>query len=164
MRLPADLLTTLNDEYTLERYSNGVYMALAAQFEKLSLTGFAEWARRAADDEATHARKFFDYLTDRNETPVVDQLDPAPTLRPDPLALFQAALEQERTVSDALRAIYAQAEELSDPPTCEFLLWFLKEQVESERDLTTITGKLSAAAGDYGAVLFLDHELGEGEK
>lgn len=163
MRLPADLLSALNDQTTLERYSSAVYLALAAQFERLSLTGFAAWARRASAEETGHAGKFFDYLADRNETPLVDALDAPPAGRGDPLALVQAALEQERVVSEALRQLYGQAEALQDPPTCGFLLPFLAEQVQSERELTELAARLQLAAGNGAALLLLDHEIGEGE-
>lgn len=163
MRLPQDLLAALNAEVTLERYSAGVYLALAAQFERLSLTGFAKWARNASAEEIGHAGKFFDYIADRNEMPAVEAVDAPPALRGDPLALFQAALEQERAVSQLLMELYQTSADTGDTPTCDFLLPFLREQVKSERELTEIVARVQMAQGNAAALLFLDHELGESE-
>jgi len=162
MKLPAELLTALNDELTRERYANALYLAAAGQFEALNLTGMADWARRAAADEVKHGNGFFDYITDRNEKPILAAVEAAPSLNGDPLSIFQAALKQEMIVSEAIRSIYALAVKTGDFFTCEFLHWYLKEQVESERDLTTTIGKVQMAQGN-GQILFLDHEMGEVE-
>lgn len=158
MRLPDELTAALNDELTRERFSEAVYRAVAAQFETLNLSGFADWARRAADEEAGHGKGFFDYLADRNTQPKITTVPAAPALPADPAGLFAAALKQETVVSEALRALYALALNTGDYFTCEFLAPYLKEQVQAERELTEIVWKVQNYPSE---LLLLEAQLKE---
>jgi len=144
MQLPAEMLTELNAELTRERFSNALYLAIAGQFENMNLSGFADWARKAASEEAGHAAAFFDYITYRNAPPVLAVVQAAPALPADVGQLFGAALKQEQIISEALRQLYAKAMNTGDYFTAEFLHSFLKEQVQSERELTEIVYKVNA--------------------
>ena len=158
MQLPSDLLTALNDELTRERFSAALYLAAAGQFENMNLSGFADWARNASSEETSHAKAFFDYITDRNAPPVLAAVAAIPTLPADAGALFSAALKQEQIVSEALRQIYAKAMNVGDYFTADFLHPFLKEQVKSERELTEIVSKVSAHPNE---LLLIEQALGE---
>lgn len=162
MKLPKALLDGLNDELTRERYAEALYLSAAGQFETLNLSGFAAWCRRAAAEENTHARAFFDYLTDRNETPVLDKVD-AVQAPDDITAIFQAALKQETVVSEAIRLLAQLSHETKDYFTVDFLNPFLKEQVKSERELIEIVGQLKLANGNPAAILLLNDKLGEAD-
>lgn len=160
MQLPSDLLAALNDELTRERFSAALYLAAAGQFENMNLSGFAKWARKASKEETGHARAFFDYITDRNAPPVLAAVAAVPALPADAGALFSAALKQEQIVSEALRKINALALNDGDYFTVEFLQWFLKEQVKSERELTEIVSKVNAHPNE---LLHMEHRLGKGK-
>jgi ferritin len=163
MQLQPDVLTALNDELTRERFSQALYLALAAEFETLNFSGFAKWARKAAEEEGEHAGRFFDYITDRNAPPVLAALPATPTLPTDIPALFGAALKQEEVVSEALRKLYVLSVSKGDAFTANFLQQpfdFLAEQVGAERELTEIVSKLELVTQDPAGILFMDDKLG----
>ena len=157
------VLEPLQAQYNRERANEAFYLAMAAAFEQMNLTGFAGWARRAADEEHGHAQKFFDYIADLNAMPRVDAL-PVPALPAvgDVLSLFVAARTAEIANSDALVTLAQQALLATDLTTHAFVQPFLLEQVQSVRELDELTTKLALATGNGAALLLLEHELGEG--
>ena len=58
-------------------------------------------------------------------------------------------------------ALYALANELDDYATQAHLKWFLDEQVEEEKTITDILGRLELAGDDKTAILILDQALSE---
>jgi ferritin len=53
----------LNDQLVAEAYSAYLYASMSAYFESLNLKGFANWMRIQAQEELTHAAKFFDQMS-----------------------------------------------------------------------------------------------------
>lgn len=159
------VLDTLQQQITRERYNEAVYLALANRFDVTNLEGFAKWARDAAHEEAGHAQKFTDYIIDRNASPVTAPVNGYTVPLCDMLTagalLFQAALDLEIANTEAIKTLYALADEAGDPQTCVWLIWALEEQTSAERELTTLLAKATFAQGCVAAVLAMDHELGE---
>ncbi|HON57183.1 MAG TPA: ferritin-like domain-containing protein, partial [bacterium] len=50
---------------TREFYSAYLYLAMAGYFAQKNLNGFANWMRVQAQEELTHAMKFFDFILER---------------------------------------------------------------------------------------------------
>lgn len=159
------VLDTLNRQITNERNNSAMYWALANRLEFLNLPGMAHHMRDASGDETTHAQKFTDYLIDRNAFPLVAPLDAA--LAPDADMLtagrlcFAAALQREMQTTEQIKTLYDIAEQADDPQTCQFLLWFLDEQTQSEREYVELVARLQFAEGCPAAILAIDKELGE---
>lgn len=159
------LISALAEQLNYERFSADVYYALATAFDFLNLTGFKAYMHKREAEEREHARKFSDYLADRNATPVLSALpDPKREIPADPMkagiAGFAAALEHEKTVTARINALAEMAFDENDPATGEFLLWFIHEQVEEEKSLEEILTKFRLAEGNGAAILMLDKELG----
>jgi ferritin len=162
------LAQALNSQLTYERYSADVYNNLACRLDTANLTGFSAYMHKREAEERTHARKFSDYLADRNVMPVIDGL-PKPSSSPEigsPMVMgkdaFQMALNHEYTVTERIKNLNELALEVDDPATHEFLLWFIHEQVEEERSLEEILTKFALAEGNGAAILALNESLGEG--
>lgn len=56
---------SLNFQLNRELYSGYLYLAMAAYFEDQDLPGFGNWMRIQAQEELSHAMKFYDYLVQR---------------------------------------------------------------------------------------------------
>ena len=55
----------LNDQINAEAYSAYLYLSMAAYLESLNLSGFGNWMRIQAQEELSHAMKFFDFVYER---------------------------------------------------------------------------------------------------
>ena len=76
------------------------------------------------------------------------------------LAAFEASLEQERVVSEAIRGLYRIAQEQGDIDSLPLLHWFIEEQVEEESTVSEIIGRVKLIGDDGSGLLKLDQELG----
>lgn len=161
------LVQALNEQITHERYNADAYTALALILDDVDLTGCAHWMYKQADEERTHAKRFSDYVLDRNLLPYLDALQAPETPLYDspsnagmPKLFFEFALGLEKQTTQHINDLYALAWEVKDYMTCEALLWFIHEQVEEERQIVSILNRLSLA--DNGAaILIIDEALGE---
>lgn len=150
----------LNSQYTTERYSEAVYLALASKFEALRFRGFAAYCRKQASDESSHAAKIFGYMADRGTPPTLEAVAAPPVAESAPLAIFRQALAQEQANTESIWQLCASARADEDEATFVFMQWFVSEQVEEEKAIGDICSDLEFAAGDAAAILFLDNRLG----
>jgi len=69
-----EVLDAINEQINAESYSSYLYLSMAAYFEDMGLSGFANWMKIQYQEEAAHALKFFNYLTERNGKVVLVEL------------------------------------------------------------------------------------------
>lgn len=165
MQLDPVVLDALNKQVTHERQNSAVYLAIANQFDVLNLIGMAKLARNESGEETAHAQRITDYIVDRYGAPVVDALTainliPGLTMMSAPRLLFSGVLQREQVTTEQIKTIYDLAEDADDPQTCQFLLWFLQEQTESERKYSEIVAWCQFAEGNAAAIIALDEKLG----
>jgi ferritin len=162
------LLDALNKQITNERYSSAIYQALANRLDYLNLPGFAHWFRCEAKQETKHAAKFTDYIIDRNAFPVVAPIQgyapPEADILTAGTVCFTAALQREVVTTEDIKTLYDLSEQADDSQTCEFLLWFLREQTDSVRETTEMVARATFAQGCPAAILKMDHDLGKRKK
>ena len=77
-----------------------------------------------------------------------------------PLSVFQAALDNERKVTEAINSLYALAQQSNDYPSVVLLQWFITEQVEEEKTAREIVHKFHLLKDDPASLLDLDRDLG----
>jgi len=160
MRMPEDLEAAFNQQVTMELISATSYLQMAAFFSERNLVGMSAWMRAQASEERAHADRFLDFILDRGNRARIGDA-PAPIAEFDgPEQAFEAALEQERAVTEAIHALYRLASDRGDLASFPFLQTFIAEQNEEESTVQTILDRLKLAAGDSGAIFLLDHELG----
>jgi len=166
IEMPMQVQGEMIRQFNFERFSADVYYALASALDTINLTGFAKFMSERASEEREHAKKFASFLADRNVRPVLD-IVPAPLVPGWAGAMdaggacFLAALEHEYQVTERINALYALAEESDDPQTCEFMRYFVMEQVEEVKTLDEWMTRFSLADGNGAAILDLDRELRE---
>ena len=58
----------LNKQINEEGFSSYLYLSMSAWFESQNLKGFANWMKVQAQEEAVHAKIFFDHIVERGGT------------------------------------------------------------------------------------------------
>lgn len=161
MEMPEELVQAFNDQITREFAADITYRQLAIEAADLNLSGMASWLRAQADEEIVHANKFTDHVLDRGGRPQIGTID-APTLDGEvtALAIFKAALEHEKYVSEAIRELSRTCEKAGDIDSRPLLQWFISEQIEEEATVSEIIGRIEIIKDDGPGLLRLDSELG----
>ncbi len=153
--------TAMNEQIKSELYSGYLYLAMAAHFETLNLKGFAHWMRVQAQEEQTHALKFFDFIIERGGEVELKAIEQPPSAFGSPLEVFQTVLEHEKTVTGLIDDLYALAKNENDYASEIFLQWFVTEQVEEEDNATEIVETLKMIGDKAQGTLMLDRALGQ---
>lgn len=151
----------LNDQMNFEMFSANIYLAMAAQFDAMNLTGFANWMKVQYQEEIMHMMKFYDYLNERGGRAVFKALDAPPTEWDSTLAAFEHALKHERIVTGRINDLVTLAADEKDHATGNSLQWFVAEQVEEESSVDAVIQQLKLSSGAPGALFMLDRELGQ---
>ena len=153
------LQQAINEQIVREMYSSNLYLAMAAYYASINLNGFANWMRVQAEEELTHALKFFDYVIDRGGKVTIGAI-PAPKIEwSDPVQPFIDALEHERKVTGWIDELVDLAHKEKDYATISFLNWFVDEQVEEEKTTSEIVERLKLAGDSKASLFFLDSQL-----
>ena len=160
MAMSADLQDAYNDQISLEFASSYAYLQMAAFLEDANLPGFGNWMRRQAEEERTHAMKFFDFVLDRGNQVELRPIPAPSTDYTSPLSAFEASLAHEQKVTAAIHDLYSQATEAKDYESLPLLHWFIDEQVEEESTVSELIEQIAMAGDNGAALLLLDRELG----
>ncbi|HTX61625.1 MAG TPA: ferritin [Methanobacterium sp.] len=150
----------INKQLNAELYSSYLYLSMGAYFESVDLSGFSNWMRVQAQEELTHAMKFYDYLVTRGARVTLTEIEAPPTDWESALAVFDHVYKHEQLVTGLINKLVDLAISLSDHATNNFLQWYVAEQVEEEESASGVLQKVKLAGDDTSAILMLDQELG----
>jgi len=151
----------LNSQINAEMYSSYLYLSMSSYFSSINLNGFATWMRVQAQEELTHAMKFYDYVIERGGRVTVKAIEAPPAEWDSPLQVFEHVYTHEQKVTGLINDLVNLAIAEKDHATTAFLQWFVTEQVEEESSADEIVQKVKLV-GDQGAgLLMLDQELGQ---
>lgn len=148
-----------NAQINAETYSAYLYWSMSAALEKMNLSGFASWMRVQAQEEMTHAIKFYDHIIERDGTVALTPIDGPPTAWKDVKAVFTEALEHEQKVTGLINNLMDLSMTEKDHAGSMFLQWFVSEQVEEEATAMDVLGKLEIAGDTAGGLYMLDKEM-----
>lgn len=137
------------------------YYAMAAYFETLSLSGFADWMVQQRTEELDHAMRLYRYLLDRGGVVDFDAVSKPKATYSSVQDVFETALKQEEDNTAAINQLYKLAVECGDYTTQSALQWFLDEQVEEEKTMGEILDMVKFAGDDRSALLVLNRQVGE---
>jgi len=155
------MLAEMNEQVKHELFSAYLYLSMAAHFETANLGGFASWMRLQAAEEQEHAMKFFDYILDRGGKVALQAIDGPQVDFGTPIDVFEKVLAHEQHVTALIHKLYAQAVKDEDYASQVFLNWFVTEQVEEEKNASTILETLKLIGDKSNAIYQLDHQLGK---
>lgn len=148
----------LNEQITKELYSAYLYLDFSIYYEAEGLDGFANWYMIQAQEERDHAMLFLKFLQmagEKVELGAIDKPDKELTSLMDPL---KAGLEHEKYVTSLINDIYGAAYDVKDFRTMQFLDWFVKEQLEEEKNADDMIKKMELFGSDAKGLYSLDAE------
>ncbi|GGG49634.1 ferritin [Kocuria dechangensis] len=139
------------------------YIAVAVWFDSQDLPQLAKHFYRQALEERNHAMMIVRYILDRDlplTIPAVGEVRNDFADVHEPLAL---ALSQEQEVTEQIKALFAAARAENDALGEQFMLWFLKEQVEEVASMTTLVNIARRADNLFDLENFVAREhVGDG--
>ncbi|MBN2514139.1 MAG: ferritin [Sedimentisphaerales bacterium] len=149
-----------NAQINAETYSAYLYWSMSAWCEKNNLGGFANWMRIQAQEEMSHAMKFYTHVLERGGEVKLTSIDGPETEWKDIEAVFAATLRHENAVTERINHLVDLAIQEKDHAANQFLQWFVNEQVEEEKNVEQILGQLRIMGKQPGAALFMmDKEM-----
>ena len=149
----------INNQINLEFSASYLYLGMALYMDAEHLPGFAAWMVAQSDDERNHGRRLLRYMLDRNGNVELESIAKPEVEFSSVKAVFEASLEQEKHNTRSINELYALASELDDYATQAHLQWFLDEQVEEEKSISDILGRLEIVGDDKMAILIIDQAL-----
>lgn len=142
-----------------ELYSAYLYLAMNAWFQKQSLLGFANWMKVQAQEEQLHAQLMYTYVFERGGVVTLRGIEAPPASWKSVTDVFQAVLEHEQFVTASIHALADTAEAEKDRASIGFLDWFVKEQVEEEKNVSQFLARLKLFGEVPQALYVLDVEM-----
>ena len=157
----AKIQKAFNKQINEELYSSYLYLSMSAYFEAENLKGMANWMRVQAQEELTHAMKFFHFIYDRDGKVTLTELRAPKVKWTSPLNAFEDALSHEKKISAFINDLVDLSLKESDHAANTFLQWFVNEQVEEEASAKEIVDKLKFAGDNKVTLFMMDNELGQ---
>ena len=151
----------LNQQVNVELQSAYQYLAMSAFFESTDLKGFAHWMHIQYEEERAHALKMYAFIHDRDGKVELLPLSAPESSWESPVAVFEAALSNERHNSAKIHELCELAMAEKDHASLAFLQWFVNEQVEEESVAQDLLAKLRMVADSNAGLFMLDQELGQ---
>jgi ferritin len=154
------VLEAINRQIGAEFGASFSYLAMAAWCEQQKFMGAGRWLRAQSQEEHGHAMRLFDFVLARNHQARLSAIDEPRSEFESIVEIFEAALEQEQSVSHQIDALYELAFQERVFAAMAELQWFITEQVEEEKTVREIVAKLHMVRNDPASILDLDRELG----
>lgn len=149
----------LNEQINKEIYSSYLYLSMSAYAQTLGLPGVANWMKIQAQEELTHANKFFDYIHERNGRVILKPIEAVDNEFGNVVQLYERVLQHEEMVTSLINNLVDISIELSDHATRSMLMWFVDEQVEEEATVKEIIDNLKMVDGKGQGLFMIDKEL-----
>lgn len=149
----------MNEQIKHELESFYIYLSMTAYFHEQNLDGMAHWMRCQAHEEMIHAMKFYDHIIDRGGQVILLDLKQLKTAWKSPLEAWQDAYEHEKFVTAKINNLTKISREENDYTSEPILAWFLKEQIEEEKNTDKVAKDLATVGNSREGLLMLDREL-----
>jgi len=134
----SDFDTLLTEQIGHEFAASQQYIAIAVWFDNRDLPRLAAHFYRQAVEERNHAMMLVKYRIDRDLGVTVPGIPAVKNDFADVQEPIRLALEQEKTVSRQIEALFKAARAEGDGLGEQAMLWFLKEQVEEVASMSTL--------------------------
>jgi ferritin len=132
------LLKQINDQIAYEFAAEQQYIAIAVHYDALTLPRLANLFYKQALEERNHAMMMVQYLLDRDVVVKIPGVEDPRSEFADIVEPIAVSLEQEKRVGDQIEALTQTARDEKDYLTEQFLIWFLKEQVEEVAKMSSL--------------------------
>jgi bacterioferritin B len=125
------------------------YIAIAVWFDDHDLPRLAAHFYAQSVEERNHAMMIIQYMLDRDWPVTVPGIDDVRGDFDKPTTPIALALEQEKSVTGQIEALFRAARAEGDVLGEQFMLWFLKEQVEEVASMKTLLTIAERAGTDW---------------
>jgi len=146
----------LNEQINKEMFSAYLYLDIANYYANNGLVGFQNWFTVQAKEEMDHAMMFLGYLQDNGFEVVLEAIAKPSLQYADHKAPLFESLKHEEFVTASINDIFTAAVKVNDYRTQQFLQWFVKEQVEEEKNANDLILQYEWAKNN---LYMLDKEL-----
>ncbi|MCE5300918.1 MAG: ferritin [Spirochaetia bacterium] len=151
----------LNKQVNAEFYSEFLYLSMSADFASKTFDGFAQWFKVQAEEENSHAMKFYKHIIERGGKVRLAEIAAPKLSWKTPLEAAEDAYAHEQKVTAMINKLVETAQEEKDYAALEMLQWFVKEQVEEEANSSKMTEQLKMIGESVGGIFQIDHILGK---
>ena len=128
----------INEQISNEFAASQQYIGAAVYYDSETLPRLAAFFYRQAVEERNHAMIMVQYLLDTDEEVKIPDIKSQQTKYDDLVGPVKMALEQEKRVSDEIKALFKLARDSSNFEGEQFLTWFITEQVEEVSSMTDL--------------------------
>lgn len=156
--LNAKVSALINDQVNKELYSAYLYLDFSIFYEEKGLSGFANWYKIQAQEERDHAMLMLEYLQLNSEKVTLEAVAKPDKVMKELMDPLKFGLEHEQYVTSLINDIYAEAYGVKDFRTMQFLDWFVKEQLEEEKNAEDMITKMELFGNDSKGLYMLDSE------
>ena len=157
--LKKEVASLLNEQVNREFFSAYLYLDISNYFESQNLSGFAHWFNVQAQEERDHAMLFLKYLQNNSEAVTLAAIQAPGVSYANYKEPLEASLEHEKKVSAWIDDIYSAALAAREFRTIQFLDWFVKEQVEEEKNSEDLIRKYQLFGSDGKGLYLMNNEL-----
>ncbi|MDR1366297.1 MAG: ferritin [Puniceicoccales bacterium] len=161
MLMDQKLLDLFQEQINKEFNSAYKYLGMAAYFQTTPFHGFATWMRHQTQEELEHGMKLFDYVHSRGHCVELLPIASTPTQYASAFEVFNGALAHEQFITRSINEMYRVALEAKDYAAQILLQWYIKEQVEEEKQVQEIIDQFEFAGDNMGNIIAIDHEAGK---
>lgn len=151
----------INEQINNELFSSYSYLAMSAFCSYKQYHGCAHWLRMQSEEENEHAMRLYDFLVARGGRVSLSKIVEPRGDFESILHVFTTVLEQEQQVSAQIDSLFELALQEKAFAALVELEWFVREQVEEEKNARDILHKVELLKDDPPSLLDLDRELGE---
>ncbi len=145
----SQFVNLLQEQIRHEFTAQQQYVALAVWFDAHDLPQLAGFFYRQAVEERNHAMMMVQYLLDRGIPPVIPSIGEVRNDFTGPVDMVALALAQEEKVTSQIEALFKAARDSGDFLGEQFMLWFLKEQVEEQASMSSLLTICERAGNDF---------------
>lgn len=164
MEINKKINDAFNKQIKEEYFSSYLYLSMAAYFDDLNLSGFANWMKVQAGEEFKHVMKFYKHITERNGRVEFEQIDKPKASWNSPSEAFEDAYKHEQKITSLIHDLVKLTRDEKDYAGEVFLHWFVDEQIEEEEQTRAILDNLKFIGDSKQGLLMIDRELSKREK
>jgi ferritin heavy chain len=152
----------LNAQIAVELQASHKYLAMAAYFQRdtVALPGLKKMFEEMSKEEREHGEKLISYLNMRGGTVKLGAIKEVPHDFQSARNAVEIALQMEKEVNKSLLSLVAIAEQQNDSQLSDYIEGeFLKEQVESIKELADMLTMLTRVDNDGLGLYLFDRDL-----
>jgi ferritin len=156
----SDALTkALSEQVNAEYYSAYLYLGMSAYADRAGYKGLSNWLFVQAQEERAHAVHLYQHILERGAAPILTAIDAPPATFSGVKEVFEKVFAHEQGVTARINKIASLAAEEKDHATYNFILWYVNEQIEEEKNADEIISKINLMGNNPVLLFHLDSEL-----